>query len=318
MPIDDLPPLNLSLRNASAWYDKATVRRQPRRTQLTREPGRALFPERLVPHLDDPSLLGLDDERREYLVAQHLFAWLSFTVGLEVSVVNRVTGRLADGSSGLVLPPAARQSAYQIYVDEGYHALFTMDVLHQIEDAYAIPSLPYDFQRVRNQLDAVAADRPELLRLVQILQVVVFETLVTTILEEIPEDDTVVSLVRETVADHAEDERVHHAYFSALFRELWPQLDRQTRETCARLLPQLIHRSVLPDVTAAGRALRACGIPEPVVREVLESSYSTAFCHGYAAGASRKTVRLFRACGVLDLPGADEAFAEAGLLLHSS
>lgn len=315
MQLNDLPPFNLaSSKQIEAWYQKATARSRPRRIQHAYEYDKVLFPRRLIPHLNAEPLAEIDKNRSDYLVAQHLFAWLSFTVSLEVSVVNRVAMRLADGSSGLQLDMCSRQAAHQIYTDEGYHALFTMDVLHQLEIAYKIPALPYDSSKVSRRLDAVAAGYPDLTALIQIFQVVIFETLVTSILEEIPRDESIVSVVREIVADHAEDERQHHVYFSKLFRKLWPRLDYRIQAVCARCLPDLIYCSVLPDTDIAIMAIERCGIGLRTAQDCIAEAYSELATADYVKRAARKTIQLFRSCGVFEIPGVDESFAVRGLL----
>jgi hypothetical protein len=314
MQLNDLPLFNLAgSKQIEAWYQKATARSCPRRIQYAYEYDKVLFPRRLIPYLNTEPLAEIDKNRSDYLVAQHLFTWLSFTVSLEVSVVNRVAMRLADGSSGLQLDTCSRQAAHQIYTDEGYHALFTMDVLHQLETAYKIPALPYDSSKVSRRLDAIATGRPDLTALIQILQVVIFETLVTSVLEEIPPDESIVSVVRDIVADHAEDERRHHAYFSKLFRKLWPSLDRQIQAVCAHRLPDLIYCSVLPDTDMAITAMRQCGIELRTAQDCIAEAYSESKTADYVKMAARKTIQLFRSCGVFEIPGVDESFAARGL-----
>ncbi|MEU9210513.1 diiron oxygenase [Streptomyces sp. NPDC048415] len=94
--------------------------------------------------------------------------------------------------------------------------------------------------------------------LVQLLQVVVFETLVTSILKDIPKDPSVVGTVREIVRDHAEDEGRHHAYFAAFFKELC-QGTPALRVRAARCLPELVSRSLTPDLVPVRGSLGAEG-----------------------------------------------------------
>jgi hypothetical protein len=274
--------------------------------------GAEFFPAELVPHLGHPAV---KDEHRRYLAAQHLFQWLRFTVHFELSVVNRATQKIADGTSGLVLPADARMTAYQIYVDEGFHSVESLRVLDQVEHESGIPALPYEFGPFLTQLDAIGQDRPEQLGLVRLLQVCVFETLVTSILNDIPRDGRVLPVVRELVDDHAADERRHHAFFSTLFRSLWAQLGDGERRLVAELLPDLIVRSLQPATTPASDALRALGFTATEAREVVAESYSREAVTEGIRFAARKTIRLFEACGALDPPGARDRYLEAGLLL---
>src|SRR6185295_14101103 len=56
----------------------------------------------------------------------------------------------------------------------------------------------------------------------------------------IPSDPRVVMAVRELVADHAEDEGRHHAYFSRLLEFTWPRLNKAQRATIGPLLPEMV------------------------------------------------------------------------------
>lgn len=296
-----------------AWYERSGVRSDPRRFAAA-EHDKDFFPEGLIPHLSHPLIDRNDHQLRRYLAAQHLYQWLQFTMHFEVSVVNRATQRIADGRSGLELPGEARLTAYRILVDECYHSLYSLDVVEQVQRTSGIRALPYDFGPFIRELDAVGKDTPNHQHLVQLLQVVVFETLITSILADIPGDESVITIVRDIVRDHAIDEGRHHAFFASFFTYLWGQLDTATRHQMAVHLPTIIARSLQPATRPAYQALRAAGFAEPAAREIVSDSYNQDTVLASIRIASAKTVRLFQAHGVLDLPGAHEQFANAGLL----
>ena len=315
------------LRN---WYDRAGVRSGVHRAAGLRaerpgdgeftmvaaqlRAGRQFFPLKLMPHVQHPLVERLGPAARHSIAARHLFHYLSFTAHFEVGVVNRATARIAHGHSGIRMPMAARVDALKIYTDEGYHALFSLDLVARMEAATGVPALPYDFQPYLRSLDEIGRHAlPGQKVLAQLLQVVVFETLVTSILTEVPADETVLDVVRETVTDHADDERRHHAYFSAFFHELWANLDASERSAVARCLPRLIRQSLNPDLAPAADALRAAGMATNDVMTVLAESYPIERQAEAAAATARHSVRLFQNCGVLELPGAFESFAAAGL-----
>lgn len=303
----------LGLKAFDTWYESAGVRSGPRRFTAA-ESGKHFFSEALVPHLRHPLVSAASPQLRRYLEAQHLYQWLQFTTHFEVSVVNRAVQRIADGTSGLQLPGEIRLTGYRIMVDECYHSLYSLDVAEQVQKMSGIAALPYDFGPFFTRLDAVGSEVPEHERLVQLLQVVVFETLITSILEDIPGDESVLTVVRDIVRDHAADERRHHAFFATLFRYLWGQLDPALRHRMGLYLPDLIVRSLWPPVQPAHRALVAGGCPEQQARQIVAESYDRpAVLRGIRA-ASAKTVRLFQANGLLDLPDVQQRFAEAGLL----
>lgn len=277
--------------------------------------GRSLFPRRLIAYLDHPLLAGLDETTVSAITARHACNYFAFTAHFETRVVNRATELLANGRAGVLLDSDIRFGAYKIYCDEAYHALYSFDVIRQLEAVSGVPSIEYDFSPFLAELDAVSEQTmPRSGTLPQLLQVVVFETLVTAILSEVPTDPDLVGLVRDTVRDHAKDEGRHHAFFAQVFRELWVRFDDDTRRMVARSLPGLIRRSLAPDLRPIRANLTAAGVSEPVVAEVLADVYPPRVVRRTAREQAGQSLRLFRSTGVLDLPEAVDAFGAEGLL----
>jgi hypothetical protein len=300
----------------SNWYERAGVRTDPRRMlEIEDDIHKAFFPEHLVPHLDHPLVDPSDHELRRYLTIQHCYQWLRFTMHFEVAVVCRATQQIADGSTGLNLSDACRMDAYKIVVDESYHSLYSLDVQHQLEARSGAEALEYDFGPFIRDLDRVGEDLPQHRMLVQLLQVVVFETLITSILADIPADESVVTLVRDTVRDHAIDEGRHHAFFSSFFRYLWGQLDTPTRNLVADYLPLLVLRSLRPATDPARAALLNSGFDAEQVREIVTDSYSRDRVLASVRHSAAKTIRLFDDVGVLDRPGVRDNFIQHGLIV---
>lgn len=298
------------------WYSHSSVRTGPHHTFREEiEDGKYLFPPSLVPYLGHPRLAGLDDHLKGDLVTRHLYQYLSFTAYFEPAIVNRALQRIAAGSVPMNVTRATRLDALKIYTDEGYHALFSLDLVGQIEAATGIAGFPYNFTPYREQADkTLDALLPADEALGQLLQVIIFETAVTSILGDIPTDPGMVSAVRAVINDHATDERVHHAFFSLLFSELWTALDIRKKQQVALVLPRLIVAAVKPHIQPIGPALQAAGLDSSAVAEVLHDTYADLAERQYARAVSRHTVNLFARNGVLDMPGASEAFALQGLL----
>ncbi|GAA2710057.1 MULTISPECIES: diiron oxygenase [Streptomyces] len=298
------------------WYERAGVRSDPRRVLAGElDEGRLFFPPDLVPCLAHPAVAALPPERHTELLARHLYHYLGFTAQFETRVVNRATDAIAGGRSGLDLPTATRLDAYRIYVDEGYHSLYSLDVVDQVSRASGIAPAPYDFAPFLRRLDdAGARALPGERRLAQLLQVVVFETLITAILCDVPKDERVLTLVRDVVRDHARDEGWHHAFFSGFFRDLWAGQDAARRGRIARCLPELIRSSLLPDLRPVRASLTAAGLTPRQAEEVVHDTYPAHKVDRDVRTASRHAVRLFTETGVLDADGGRTAFAEARLV----
>ncbi|MEV0224556.1 diiron oxygenase [Streptomyces sp. NPDC050704] len=306
------------LKAFDTWYEKSGVRVTLRRmlSEDDEDILKDFFPRHLVPHLNHPLVREQEEPLQRYLSAQHLYQWLNFTSHFEVAVVCRATQQIAEDNCGLEISNRARMDAFKILIDEGYHSLYSLDVADQIEKRSGIKALAYDFQHFLGNLDAIGDDYPQHKRLVQLLQVVVFETLITSILADIPADKNVISVIRETVRDHAIDEGRHHAYFSAFFTQLWGQLDRTERQLVAKLLPDVIVRSLQPATKPAEAALNQAGLKPEIRRSVIAESYSRDAVLGSIRFASAKTVALFEQTGVLEMPGARDGFFSAGLLVE--
>jgi hypothetical protein len=163
------------------------------------------------------------------------------------------------------------------------------------------------------------ADAPvEIEGLPSVFFTIVSETLISAILSDIPQDERVLTAVRELVADHAEDEGRHHAFFSSFFGCVWPQLTRVQRRLLGPLLPELVLAFLEPDFAALATIVGRSGLDEDGVRRVLEESHPPDAVRADIRRNSRATLRLFAEHGVFDEAATREAFAEAQLLAPSS
>src|SRR5205823_8986373 len=138
---------------------------------------------------------------------RHLYQFLLSTAHLETRIVNRAAERIANGRSGVDLAMPARLDAFKVYCDEGYHALYSLDLADQIAAETGIGVPPWDYGGFVDRLERTARRLlPEAPELAPLLQAVVFETLITAVLNEIPTDGSVLTVVRDLTRDHARDE----------------------------------------------------------------------------------------------------------------
>jgi P-aminobenzoate N-oxygenase AurF len=298
------------------WYADAGVRSGPRRLfHDETDEGKVFFPERLVPYLDHEVVASLPPERRRELTVRHLYQFLLSTAHLETRIVNRAAELIATGRSGLDLPMSSKVDAFKVYCDEGYHSLYSLDLADQIARGTGIAVPDWDYGGFVDTLAAAAARLlPDSPNLVPLLQVVVFETLITAVLNEIPIDPTVLTVVRDLTRDHAKDEGHHHRYFAGLFHELWHQLDPSLRGPVAHALPELIIACLTWDVEPVHGSLVLAGIDTGVARDVVRDRYAGSTGRARVSDVCSATLRVYRSAGVFEVPGATEAFARRGLL----
>ncbi len=300
------------------WDRRASVRSRPRRLVGPELSGTLFFSPSLVPTLAHPLVAGLGEEETRALLVHHLYTYLDFTAELEHRIVNWVTLRLAHNECGIRLSSDMRFDANKLYCDEAYHALMSEDVKRQVEEATGIRSLDGHRPSLLDGLEAALQGLDDGQRLTALLLfVIVSETLISETLRKIPQDERVVIAVRESISDHAHDESYHHAYFSAVLHQVWPQFTDEHKESVGPLVPRFIQLFLQPDRPAIKRSLETCGVPEDRLDEVLTAAYPPDRLDRDARQTGRATIRLFAAAGAFETEPVAEAFRTAGLVGHA-
>jgi hypothetical protein len=213
------------------------------------------------------------------------------------------------------LPARLELDAYKIYCDEGYHALFSVDLKYQVaeETGVAWPecSEPHVLRTLRALSQSVAV---ELRGLAQLFFVMVYETLISGILAALPRDQRVVEPVRRVVQDHAEDEGRHHAYFSEIFRLVWPVLAPEQRDAIGPLLAPAIVAALQPDLEAIHALLEPTGLDPQQRRAIVTEAYPTARVVSEMRRGAAATIHLVRRTGGFDHGPTRTAFQACGLV----
>jgi hypothetical protein len=298
------------------WNSRASVRTKPLRILGEHLDGKVFFPPELVPGIDHPTLTAVATPELEQRILMHrLHAYLSFTTDLEQLVVNPVTQLLSREQLGFQLPKSMLRDAFRICTDESWHALFSDDLADQIIEATG--EQPVDMPRPRflTDLARLSADEDTSIRgLTSLFFTVVSETLISAILCGIPHDRRVVTAVRETVADHAEDEGRHHAFYAKFFEYAWHQLGPTQRAAVGLLLPEFVVAFLTPDRAALSAVLAVAPLDADTIRGIVEESTPAAQVHATVRKAASSTLRMFTHNGVLDDHRTHDRFAQLGLV----
>jgi hypothetical protein len=206
------------------------------------------------------------------------------------------------------------EDAYQIYTDEAWHAQFSDDLQRQVAVTTGVGPCVFEEPNFFRKLNGFQQDlgRDEQ-RLVMIFFTIVSETLISAILSGIPQDPRVVPAVRELVADHAQDEGRHHAYFSRLLEFTWPRLNKAQKELIGPLLPEMVLAFLEPDFVAIAGNLRACGLSAEQIDQVMTESYPPASVRANIRASSKATIKHFERVGVVDDPRTAEALEASRL-----
>ncbi len=299
-----------------SWYESAGVRGGVRRMLHDEsDAGKVFFPERLVPHLAHEAVAALPAEQRRGLAVRHLYQFLLSTTHLETRVVNRGAELIANGRCGIPLAARTRLDAFKVYCDEGYHSLYSLDLADQVEATTGIAIPRWDYGGFVTRLgEAAARTLPGHPALAPLLQTVVFETLVTSILNEVPPDTSVVTTVRDLVRDHAKDEGRHHRFFTAFFHELWHGLDAGARSAVAFALPSLLKSCLVWDFAPVHASLRLAGLDASTAAAVVDDCSRGEAGDRRVREICRASLRMCASAGVFRVPGAVDAFAAHGLL----
>jgi para-aminobenzoate N-oxygenase AurF len=299
------------------WDSKSTVRSKPRRMLSEENEGRSFFSAELTPSAAHPLVVCRGGPDVQELLTRRLYSYLDFTTILEQEIVNPVVLRLSRDAYGLTLSDDMRFDAYRIYCDEAYHALFSVDIKRQVEACTGINASgtirqPYFAHTIRR----VKASLPSNLgTLAELCAAIVSETLISGSLTKIPSDPTVAKVVRETISDHAMDERTHHAYFSKVLDVVWPQIDSTTQQLLSPYFADLILGFLVPDEQVQRCTLRQMRFTRDEARQILLESHPVDETIADVRHAARSTIRLLQRNGVLANNLAIDHFTRLGLIL---
>lgn len=283
-----------------SWDARAAVRTAPRRLIEGREDTLYFSPD-LVPATAHPTVRKLPPVLFRQLLVQHLYRYLDFTAKLESIVVNRAALGIATGAIEVGIPPEMRQDAYKIYCDEAYHTVMSVDLAHQVELVTGIPPQLPDCPSFLRRLGELADATPDRDRaLMELVFVIVSETLISATLQEVPDHPDVAPAVREVIADHAIDEGRHHAFFAVFLKALWGRLTSEERLLVGLWVPRLIDAFLRPDIHALAAELAGYGLTADNVHEVIADVYPATVIQAHQARMSRQTLRYFTELGAFN------------------
>jgi hypothetical protein len=311
----DLPLTDRYRSRFVNWYAKASVRAKPRRVLLPDEAIGYYFPPELFPAAGHPLVAANGAGAVDRLLIHRLYDYLRFTAQLEDFAVIPTAIDLSGGRSGMELPVAMRRDAFKIVTDEAWHAQFSDDLLQQVREATEVPPVLPATPQFVGELDSVR-DRldPAVRGADRLLFAVVSETLISSILVGLPRDRRLPRAVRDVVADHAEDEGRHHAYFRDVLHIFWWTLEPRERRLLGPFVPELIHAFLQPDFPAIASALGDVGLTPAEAEQVIIESYPNQPTTASIAAAAQSCIRYFTEVGALDDEETREAFEKACLV----
>lgn len=298
------------------WDSKSAVRSKPRRILADEDQDRLFFSSKLIPSSTHSLILKQGDDQVKEFLTRHLYSYLDFTTILEQEIVNPVVLRLSRDAFGLEIPDDMKFDGYRIYCDEAYHALFSADTKRQVEGYTGlIPSPMVEPTFSRTLREAKESLPNDLGGLVDLCASIVSETLISGSLTTIPTDKNVVSFVRDMIADHAADERTHHAYFTKIFEMAWPQIDRKTQQFLSPYFADFIVAFLTPDIRSQLNSLNQIGFNREEAEQILCESYPDEKLISDTRYSARNTIRLLERAGILTENKVRDRFNQLGLIV---
>ena len=306
--------------NLDNWQIQASVRNRPHRILVTEEEqGKVFFPIRLVPVAQHPSITSLGPSAVRDILVKRLYTYLDFTTILEVGLVSPITGTIALRKLGIALPNKMYHDATKILTDEGYHAQQSDSMVSQVERitgvSHAFSDTPVLLLRLEAILEEVSIEYRQLIKL---FFAIISETLISSILSSVPRDNSVVSAIREIVADHAADEARHHAFFADVFRFCWPMLSESERTIIGPLLPRLVYAFLEPDFSSVKSWLVDLPLTSNQIEAIIATSYPKEEVVKDIQKAAYPTLQLFKENNVLADTITADAFYDSGLIFNQS
>ncbi len=297
-----------------SWDKRSYVRAKPPQDAPFEE-GLHYFSPDLTPLLQSEEVLQtISPERREELMVHQLYAYLRFTVRLEMGPVNEIATLLSIPGFLPWIAQDRRSDAIKIYTDEGAHAQMSHSLVARVVEATGIAPLDVEPQFMLELQDLLQNQPPAFQPFVKLFFVIVSETLITGSLNRLPKDERVQKAVRGVADDHAQDEGRHHKYFKSLFQYIWPGLPLQWQTQVGVLLPRMLRAFLAPDrgylFGVARRFPEELVEPERVVDELMTSPATR---EGILVSAD-PSLRIFDSAGLFENPVIAEAFEQNGLL----
>jgi para-aminobenzoate N-oxygenase AurF len=298
-----------------AWDARASVRAKPKRVlDADLAEGQIYFRPEGVVGLEHRAVRARGPAAARALEVRRLYRYMDDIAFLETEIINAALHFVTRCGLEVELPAQAVVDAYKVITDEAYHAYVAVELKEQIHARTGVSPLAFATPRVFRRFEAILAALPEPMRpLAAVIGAIVNETLISLNLSQ-ANDRRMHPAVRAVIADHAEDEAVHHRYFSALFEHIWGELDVPQRAAYGVLVPAFMRCFLEDDPGAAARDLASIGLPPHEVDDVLRDEAAAADAEAAVRDGARPSLNLFRRCGLLALPAVAGAFAAAGLL----
>lgn len=258
------------LKVFSNWFDRASVRRSPRRI-VSPTSNNKFFSSNIAPILSHPLIAKLPDNIIRKIEVQFLYAYLQFTEYLETHLVNKAILSIINDDFTIKFDSILKIEGYKIYCDEAYHALQANDMLNQVTEITR--EYPLNLQiPLKSRLLNIENNFPRnLLEFFELFFVCVAETLVSQELREHMKDKSIHPAIQGIMGDHAKDEASHALFFKEVMIFLKKEQFDQDFKVFINHIPAFLKAYLIPDRTNI-KTILSPYLKTNAIREVLNES----------------------------------------------
>ena len=264
--------------------------------------------------LDHPLLKNIDQSQQQYILGRFLLQFLEYGTLMEHEFVNTTLAELALGECGIPIPDRMRVDGFKIYTDEAYHACFNMEATHQIRDYIGLTksdAWPLKNSRLDGLRKLIPQDNSKENFLVRFGIAAISETIAAKELAESMKG-IVIEPIYNLFVDHAEDEKKHCMYFSAMFEVVWNYLSDAEKQFLGIRFPKILKAFVAINTVALKNLLGKIKIDDESSKLIIEESYPQEFSVNRALSVASVTFRVFERLGIYAIPEVKEAFIKEG------
>ena len=308
---------DFKLFGSKGWDRGASVRASPNRYALPDDieeqlKSRDWFLPGALPWLSDPSIQKLGVVTRHNLLARYLVFFLDYTAELEHKIVNPAVEIIAHDALQLGLPYEIRNAAFQLYTDEGYHALVSAALSEEVCRYYGASNYHRVVHRVLRIQQQQQLNKPWS-KLAKLVSGFVSETSITKELLDFTSKD-LVDPSYHLLHDHLMDEVQHSQFFHHAFSCVWSKLDEKSKDFASVFMKNIILEFFRLDDFWLKTTLSDVGISEQDINRIqCDLEASTAIAKRTRSGTSG-TVKSLKLMGFFDHKANLQSFRQAGLV----
>lgn len=249
------------------------------------------------PVLLNPKVKALKAD--QWLLTQYLYAYLDFTINLEIVIINRACEILLSIQNELGLSEMEITAILGIYRDESEHAykafVLKKHIMQKTGNHQVIAYEPY----LRKSLDSMknqVSKKDE--HFVDVFFTIISETLISDNLSLNSRSEFISDEIKSFFLYHEKSERYHSAFFKKLFPRVWSVLDARSKKSLESLFPKMFRLFLEPNIPYIKNLLAHLGANDESCKDIVDSVYTDEYLQNMIIKDTKETVELFSSHGV--------------------